>query len=143
MKRFQFIAYGTVLWALLIASVQAQEEAVPDNDPDTPAETDGGALSLQELQSFADVFQQIRAGYVEEVADGTLFEYAVRGVEWSPLCLPDQGGLQRPANHYRGRVLRTGHRNRAPGQLHRDHSAHRRVTGGGGRPAGRGRDPET
>ena len=80
MKRFQFIAYGTVLWALLIASVQAQEEAVPDNDPDTPAETDGGALSLQELQTFADVFQQIRAGYVEEVADSTLFEYAVRGM---------------------------------------------------------------
>ena len=80
MKRFQFIACGTVLWALLIASVQAQEEAVPDNDPDTPAETDGGALSLQELQTFADVFQQIRAGYVEEVADSTLFEYAVRGM---------------------------------------------------------------
>ncbi len=37
-------------------------------------------LSLDELQMFADVFQQIRMGYVEEVDDSTLFEYAVRGM---------------------------------------------------------------
>ena len=38
------------------------------------------ALPLQELQIFADVFQNIRTGYVEEVDDSTLFEYAVRGM---------------------------------------------------------------
>lgn len=38
------------------------------------------ALPLKELQTFADVFHQIRSGYVEEVDDSTLFEYAVRGM---------------------------------------------------------------
>lgn len=38
------------------------------------------SLSLEELQMFADVFNQIRQGYVEEVDDSTLFEYAVKGM---------------------------------------------------------------
>lgn len=37
-------------------------------------------LPLEELQTFADVFYQIREGYVEEVDDSTLFEYAVKGM---------------------------------------------------------------
>ena len=32
------------------------------------------------LQTFADVFYQIREGYVEAVDDSTLFEYAVKGM---------------------------------------------------------------
>jgi carboxyl-terminal processing protease len=39
-----------------------------------------GRLPLEELQTFADVFYQIREGYVEEVDDSTLFEYAVKGM---------------------------------------------------------------
>ena len=38
------------------------------------------SLPLEELQTFADVFYQIREGYVEEVDDSTLFEYAVKGM---------------------------------------------------------------
>ncbi|MBP6700991.1 MAG: S41 family peptidase [Halioglobus sp.] len=37
-------------------------------------------LPLDELRTFADVFSQIRAGYVEEVDDSTLLEYAIQGM---------------------------------------------------------------
>ncbi len=37
-------------------------------------------LPLDELRTFADVFSQIRAGYVEEIDDSTLLEYAIQGM---------------------------------------------------------------
>jgi carboxyl-terminal processing protease len=39
-----------------------------------------GELPLRELRTFTDVFNQIRVGYVEEVDDKTLLEYAIRGM---------------------------------------------------------------
>ena len=39
-----------------------------------------GVLPLEELRTFADVFNQIRIGYVEEIDDSTLLEYAIRGM---------------------------------------------------------------
>ena len=39
-----------------------------------------GALPLDELRTFADVFNQIRVGYVEEIDDSTLLEYAIQGM---------------------------------------------------------------
>ena len=39
-----------------------------------------GQLPLEELRTFADVFNQIRAGYVEEIDDSTLLEYAIQGM---------------------------------------------------------------
>jgi carboxyl-terminal processing protease len=39
-----------------------------------------GELPLEELRTFADVFNQIRIGYVEEVDDSTLLEYAIQGM---------------------------------------------------------------
>jgi len=39
-----------------------------------------GELPLEELRTFADVFNQIRIGYVEEIDDSTLLEYAIRGM---------------------------------------------------------------
>ncbi|HUH36546.1 MAG TPA: peptidase S41, partial [Spongiibacteraceae bacterium] len=39
-----------------------------------------GQLPLEELRTFADVFNQIRQAYVEEVDDRTLLEYAIRGM---------------------------------------------------------------
>ena len=39
-----------------------------------------GELPLAELRTFADVFHQIREGYVEEVDDSTLLEYAIKGM---------------------------------------------------------------
>lgn len=44
--------------------------------------TDGGApqLTLEELRTFADVFNQVRRNYVEPVDDRTLLESAIRGM---------------------------------------------------------------
>ncbi|MAT91532.1 MAG: peptidase S41 [Halioglobus sp.] len=39
-----------------------------------------GQLPLDELRTFADVFHQIRMGYVEEIDDSTLLEYAIQGM---------------------------------------------------------------
>lgn len=43
-------------------------------------EEEKGQLPLEELRTFADVFNQIRSGYVEEVNDSTLLEYAIEGM---------------------------------------------------------------
>ena len=37
-------------------------------------------LPLHELRTFADVFNQIRLGYVKEIDDKTLLEYAIQGM---------------------------------------------------------------
>ena len=39
-----------------------------------------GRLPLDELRTFADVYNQIRTGYVEEIDDSTLLEYAIQGM---------------------------------------------------------------
>jgi carboxyl-terminal processing protease len=39
-----------------------------------------GALPLEELRTFAEVYNQIRQGYVEEIDDSTLLEYAIQGM---------------------------------------------------------------
>ena len=39
-----------------------------------------GKLPLDELRTFADVYNQIRSGYVEEIDDSTLLEYAIQGM---------------------------------------------------------------
>jgi carboxyl-terminal processing protease len=39
-----------------------------------------GQLPLDELRTFADVYNQIRLGYVEEIDDSTLLEYAIQGM---------------------------------------------------------------
>jgi carboxyl-terminal processing protease len=46
----------------------------------TLATEEPGELPLNELRTFADVFSQIRLGYVEEVDDKTLLEYAIQGM---------------------------------------------------------------
>jgi len=48
--------------------------------PGYAAEEQVGELPLDELRTFADVFNQIRLRYVEEVDDSTLLEYAVKGM---------------------------------------------------------------
>lgn len=37
-------------------------------------------LPLEDLRSFAKVFEQIRQGYIEEVDDSTLLEFAIKGM---------------------------------------------------------------
>ena len=38
------------------------------------------AYALDDLRTFADVFNQIRQGYVEEIDDATLMQYAIEGM---------------------------------------------------------------
>lgn len=44
------------------------------------ADSEDGKLPLDELRTFADVFNQIKQSYVEEVDDKTLLENAIRGM---------------------------------------------------------------
>lgn len=43
-------------------------------------EPEVGAIPLKELRTFADVYSQIRQGYVEEIEDSKLLEYAIQGM---------------------------------------------------------------
>lgn len=80
MKRSHLLLRATALCALLMSHSHAQEDSATDVSLETSSDKTEGALPLQELQTFADVFHQIRSGYVEEVDDSTLFEFAVRGM---------------------------------------------------------------
>jgi len=43
-------------------------------------ESQDNTLPLDDLRTFADVFHQIRLGYVEDVKDSTLLRYAIQGM---------------------------------------------------------------
>lgn len=45
-----------------------------------PAQTSADELPLEEIQTFAEVFERIKRGYVEEVDDRTLLRNAMRGM---------------------------------------------------------------
>ena len=72
---------GLIITALMSHPVSAQEasEVSEDNPHQTDLE-ERQSLPLEELQMFADVFNQIRQGYVESVPDRKLFEMAVQGM---------------------------------------------------------------
>ena len=72
MKRF--FQHTTTLSTALLAC--ALSIPVPAN----AVEGEAARLPLEELRTFADVFNQIRIGYVEEIDDSTLLEYAVQGM---------------------------------------------------------------
>ena len=75
---------GLIITALMCQSISAQEASeVSEVSEDNPHQTDleeRQSLPLEELQMFADVFNQIRQGYVESVPDSKLFEMAVQGM---------------------------------------------------------------
>ena len=58
----------------------AEEISGAPEDPHHSDSEERQALPLEELQMFADVFNQIRQGYVESVPDSQLFELAVQGM---------------------------------------------------------------
>ena len=71
------------LCGLALGPAYAQEDdtLLPDADSgDAVHGGEAGVLPLDELRTFADVFSQIRLGYVEEVDDSTLLEYAIQGM---------------------------------------------------------------
>ena len=67
----------TLMLVLLAAPIGALADEAASAD--TAAEPQG-QLPLQSLRNFADVFNQIRLSYVEEVDDKTLLENAIRGM---------------------------------------------------------------
>ena len=48
--------------------------------PGLAQENEKGRLPLDELRTFADIFNEIRIGYVEEIDDSALLEYAIQGM---------------------------------------------------------------
>ncbi|AKH68513.1 C-terminal processing peptidase [Spongiibacter sp. IMCC21906] len=73
-RRFSAI---TLLTLSLLAPLAtwAQDQSSAQQNPE-----EQGQLPLQSLRNFADVFNQIRQSYVEEVDDETLLENAIRGM---------------------------------------------------------------
>lgn len=67
----QFRRWTSALAVALVFSAGAS--AQPENGEE-------GKLPLDELRTFADVFNQIKQSYVEEVDDKTLLENAIRGM---------------------------------------------------------------
>jgi carboxyl-terminal processing protease len=68
--RFSFLSKP-----LLVAAATACLAA-----PAIAAIEEQGELPLDELRTFADVYNQIRVGYVEDIDDSTLLEYAIQGM---------------------------------------------------------------
>ncbi|HEY3697890.1 MAG TPA: S41 family peptidase [Spongiibacteraceae bacterium] len=68
-RQYRRWASAVAIAACLINGAIAQE-----------GKNDDGKLPLDELRTFADVFNQIKQSYVEEVDDKTLLENAIRGM---------------------------------------------------------------
>lgn len=64
-----------LLATLFVAGGLIAQETAP-----VANEAQAGKLPLDELRTFADVFNQVRQSYVEEVDDKTLLENAIRGM---------------------------------------------------------------
>ncbi len=75
---------------LAASACLASSLALAEPDPgslDTPADhseittpTESGRLPLDDLRAFTKVYEHIRTGYVEEIDDSTLLEYAIKGM---------------------------------------------------------------
>ena len=68
-----------ILCLITLASVPAWGQEIAAEEPASQTEKPV-SIPLEELQLFADTFDAIRKGYVEEVSDAELFEMAVRGM---------------------------------------------------------------
>jgi carboxyl-terminal processing protease len=64
----------------LIGAAILSLSALTLSQTDTEATDASVSISFKELQLFADTFDAIRRGYVEEVTDAELFEMAVKGM---------------------------------------------------------------
>src|SRR5690606_14573305 len=65
-----------IVSALLAACLGAVPVLASDSHPSAP----DARLPLEELRTFADVYHQIRTGYVEEISDSELLELAIQGM---------------------------------------------------------------
>ena len=85
---FWLFACSTIFTTQLtcIAVAQTTKQAAPADQTVTPAqnalsqESAKGALPLEDLRVFTQIYEQIRHNYVDEIDDKTLLEYAIRGM---------------------------------------------------------------
>lgn len=81
MQRFTNIVAISLILPLLGHVVYAQ---TPSNQAQTPkvvvANAKQGALPLDELRTFVEVFERIKSSYVEPIDDKTLMENAIKGM---------------------------------------------------------------
>jgi len=70
--RFPFMFRNTLASVVAASALAASAPLSAVEEP--------GKLPLDELRTFAEVFNQIRLGYVEEIDDSTLLEYAIQGM---------------------------------------------------------------
>jgi len=76
MTKTRFIPALTAALLLTTATTQGQEPSKPAGEP-----PQGSAqLTLDDLRTFTDVFNQVRRNYVEEVDDHSLLDSAIRGM---------------------------------------------------------------
>lgn len=71
------------LMALLSVSSATLAQPAEDSAAAQPQESDAeqqGLLPLEELRTFTRVYDHIRSGYVEELSDSELLEYAIKGM---------------------------------------------------------------
>lgn len=64
--------YPVTLFALVLSTGAVADEAKPA--------AAGGLLPLEELRTFTRVYDHVRSGYVDEIDDAQLLEYAIKGM---------------------------------------------------------------
>lgn len=71
--------YSLTLASLACAAVLSLSPftLADDKKPDAP---DAGLLPLEDLRTFTRVYDHVRNGYVEEISDTQLLEYAIKGM---------------------------------------------------------------
>jgi carboxyl-terminal processing protease len=79
MNTFKPLNFIILFLVLAIASQAAAQDSDPSQQPKDPA-LPQAQLTLDELRTFTDVFNQARNNYVEEVDDKTLLDAAIRGM---------------------------------------------------------------
>ncbi|MCH9691744.1 MAG: S41 family peptidase [Gammaproteobacteria bacterium] len=73
-KRLSRVIGVLTLVALPLTGIAQSESA------DQPTTVTKERLPLEDLRNFTKVFEQIRRGYIEEIDDSTLLEYAIKGM---------------------------------------------------------------
>jgi len=80
MNIFRFLCL-TCLFLLFSCLLPAQDEQTTNEEDQGPAARQSATqLTLDELRTFTDVFNQLRKNYVERVSDKTLLEAAINGM---------------------------------------------------------------
>lgn len=80
MKAIAIVSAKRSLLTIMLALGVSYAPGLFSQEADENPALSNGKLPLQELRTFADVFNQIRLSYVEEVDDKQLLEYAIRGM---------------------------------------------------------------